>query len=460
MKVILKRIKSIEAFFLKHIIVIVGSIVSLPFILISYFNNPSHDDYCYVTFARDFGYWQSQINWYLKWSSRYTASAILSLKVIDTKGLFWYKVFPIFLMVTFFVAIFKLVQAISSQFSFRNTLNITFLIFILYIAQLPIISESFYWWAGAITYQLGSTLTIVLLICIIKLYRKKSNLYTLISSLLAFLAIGCNEITMVIIVMTLFLYLTINYKFNKKINYQLLFVFIIAVISAVIVYFAPGNFIRQEGYPQKHQLIRSLILASGQLFFSVLSWCGLIFLFSLLIYKELKNNISSIILKNKAHVLPYLMGLFLISLLSFFTSLWATGEILPPRSRNAIYLFMILGIIPLYLLIINRYSNTIAILFSNTFFYGLLSISILSIAFGKSNIQEVYKDLVRGKAYKYDLEIKERNKVLAQANEETDLKLHPIQSKPKTIFIKEIENGGSSCFAYYWKIKSVTLENK
>lgn len=52
--------------------------IPIPFVLLSFFNHPSRDDFCYANKVLEQGFWNSQINWYNNWTGRYFSTGILS----------------------------------------------------------------------------------------------------------------------------------------------------------------------------------------------------------------------------------------------------------------------------------------------------------------------------------------------------------------------------------------------
>lgn len=93
-QLILKKISTLFKF--DNFIIIIGVFSILPFVLISYFNNPNADDFCYNVMSRDLGFLQAQINWYQGWSGRYFSTAILSIQALVSNTFLLYKLFQLF----------------------------------------------------------------------------------------------------------------------------------------------------------------------------------------------------------------------------------------------------------------------------------------------------------------------------------------------------------------------------
>ena len=93
----------------EYFIIILGFLSIFPFIPISFFNNPSIDDFCFFVKTIEKGYWNSQIEWYSTWTGRYFSTAILSIYPLLTKSFLLYKIVPLILLGLFFLATYILI---------------------------------------------------------------------------------------------------------------------------------------------------------------------------------------------------------------------------------------------------------------------------------------------------------------------------------------------------------------
>ena len=182
-----------------NFIISIGILTILPFIVISFFNNPTADDFCYNCQSRDLGFWNAQLSWYNGWSGRYFSSAILSIKPLVSDSFLIYKLIPIILLISLFTSIYYLSSLLFVNLKKRDFFILTFFILTLYLIQIPSISQGFYWLAGSITYQLSNILAILLFCFLIKLIETNEIKYLIISIFFAFLVIGSNEASMLLI---------------------------------------------------------------------------------------------------------------------------------------------------------------------------------------------------------------------------------------------------------------------
>lgn len=91
---------------IKYIFLALALFITIfPFLYLSQYNHPASDDFCYSSKARYLGFIATQVDHWLTWSGRYSATAILSFFTIDIDNLFGYRIFPIILFTSFGISI-------------------------------------------------------------------------------------------------------------------------------------------------------------------------------------------------------------------------------------------------------------------------------------------------------------------------------------------------------------------
>lgn len=458
--------KSIINSFLKssNFIFFIGAFSILPFLVISVFNNPFADDFCYHNKSRDLGFWKAQSYWYNEWSGRYFASAILSLKSLISESFLVYKLIPILLICLLFIALYLLSSAVFSTYNKRDLLVITFFILSIFIAQMPSIVEGFYWLAGAVTYQLSNILTLFFLFFLIELITTKKNKFLILSTVFSFFIIGSNEISMLLLSTIVFIIFGYKSIQQRKINLQLLTIVIAIIIFSVFEITAPGNYVRSSEFPQKKQLFYSLFKSVYHLIDSLAIWLPLIFLSLLVLFDHFKNNLASINSSLfKVNPLIICITVLAIPFIGFFIGYWSMGWILPPRAINTIYLYFLLGTVYLFfvLFVTTKQHNSLFVDLSKWAKKILFFIILIQMGFSK-NIKTAYMDLIKGKAYHYNLELKNRYSLIKQSSN-SKIYVPKLINTPKTIFIDDIsydsENWVNECFNNYFKPKEIILKN-
>ncbi|MDO3693775.1 DUF6056 family protein [Wenyingzhuangia sp. chi5] len=455
-------IKSCLSFIEKYIVVMAGVFFVFPFIIISFFNNPSSDDYCFASQVKELGFWAAQKATYNGWSGRYISTAILSLNIVNENNLIWYKLFPILLLMFLLIGIYFLVKNFFKIRSFVVNVEISILIFLLYLTQMPIISEGLYWWSGAITYQVANILTLFLLRSLVVLIRNKSVCNVFLGSLVGFIVAACNETSMILLNVLFVSVLIVRTYLNKKIDYQILVVFLAILISSAIVFVAPGNSVRGSFFPNQHRFLFSSVLASLDGFRYVLRWSGLTFLISIILYLKISKSVGLEFLREKLSFSSSISLMIVVAVLfsGFFIGFWTMGKPIPARSVNSVYLFYMVG----FIYIVFKYLVDIKfnLIFSLKHTSLLLMMIVFSIMFDKKNMINVIDDLGRGTAYNYNIEVKERVLKTKHSEKNETLILRPITRRPITLLENDMKSDsdyfGNKCYANYWGLNEVIVK--
>ncbi len=446
-----------------NFIIFIGTLSILPFLLISIFNNPTADDFCYNCQSRDLGFWNAQISQYTNWTGRYFSSAILSIEPLVSGSFLIYKLIPIIILISLFVSIYHLISLLFTNLKKRDFYILTFLIMTMYLFQMPTISKGFYWLAGSITYQVSNILAIFLFCFLIKFIKTNKLLYLILSILFSVLAVGTNEVSMLfinIIVGVIFIFKSIQ---KKKIHYPILILLIFTFIFSLLVIKSPGNTIRADYYPNKEQFFYSIYKSILAVKSYLGIWLPFIILFTLLYFEYFNKNINTraSIFFNVNPVIVLILVLT-IPFIGFFTGYWSVGRIPPFRTINIIYFYFLIGLIYLTFVMFYKLKKGQ----KNFIFYSkwvkYLLFLILIIQFGqKNNIRTAYSDLLNGKAYKYDLELKNRYKNIRNSTSDT-LYVPMLVSNPETIFCGDITSDSkdwrNQCYDSYFKPKTIILK--
>ncbi|MEO8210813.1 MAG: DUF6056 family protein, partial [bacterium] len=337
----------------------------LPFLILSIYVNPCWDDYMFTSVALENGFFKAQHFWYIYWQGKFLANAIFSsINPLLFKSMVGYKIIPIVLIVSFIISSYFLIKEITSKsISNKEILIFTLVFCSLYLFKMANVALGFYWMTSSVTYQLANIFMMILFVLILKFFRednsKKKSIQRIFIIILIFAIVGLNETSMIILVVLLFLILAVNFLVNKKINWQLFLFFLTSILAFSIVYFAPGNLVREANYPEKHQLVNSL-MQSGTTLIKYISYRILdtpILLFTILFIPVSIKIISSKKFEQSFFSINpvYSIMLFLIILFcGFFTSFWAAGEGPYDRTVNVVYFLFLIAWF-LNVLIITKY---------------------------------------------------------------------------------------------------------
>jgi hypothetical protein len=449
-----KRLKS------DNFIISIGILSILPFLVISFFTNPTADDFAYNSKSRDLGFWDAQLFWYYEWSGRYLATAILSVKPLVSDSFLIYKLIPVLLLISLFISLYYLSSLLLVNLKKRDFCIFTFFILAMYLIQMPSVSQGLYWLSGSVTYQLSNILAVLLFCFLIKLIETNERKYLALSIFFTFLVVGLNEASMLLITFLIGVVFIFKYIQKKKFNFSILILLIFAVVFAVIVIKSPGNAIRASTFSNKNQFFYATYksILAGTSYLGV--WLPFIIVFSFIFFdyfgKKTDIKISKIF-----NVNPIIVCLivFIIPVIGFFTGYWSTGLNPPSRTINIIYFYFLMGLVYLTFVVFFKLKQkrNDFITYSPSVKY-LLFIMIFIQLSQENNIRTAYSDLVSGKAYNYDMELKNRYKIIRNTSKDTIL-VPMLSFKPRTIYFGDITNDSydwrNQVYDSYYKPKTI-----
>ncbi|HMQ68598.1 MAG TPA: DUF6056 family protein [Ignavibacteria bacterium] len=425
------KVKKLTAVLFENSILLFLIFAIIPFILLTYFIHPSWDDFEYTGIATQNGFFQSQYIWYVTWSGRYFSQAFLSSVNPLIYGCFaGYKILSFVMLIAFILAVYITVDKIASGcLTLKQKLICTLSFCYLFVYGLPEAGLALYWMASSVIYQLANILMVFLAYFYIGFLRgesaKKRNV--IIISLLIFAIIGCNEVSMLMTVVFFTGSFFYNSVVTKSINRNLLIFALVAVVSFIIVYMAPGNSYRLSTNPDSHQLLFSLKNSITDLIKFIiyrLYDLPLIIFTVLFISFYLKFVLNKKPWTNTVIINPfYSVGIYLISMFSgIFVSYWSLGTSTPYRTLNVIYFIFLAGWFVNIIIILN-YINIKKQLPEKPipeYVIVFLTLAIL-ISFMKetNSVKTAYKDLKNGTAVKFNSELNERYDRIRSSAEDT-----------------------------------------
>lgn len=440
----------IKDFLYNYIIVLTSLGLILPFLVLSFFNHPSQDDYCQVDIIRRIGYWEYQAWIREHWGGRFTSYALSSLVKVVENNLYVYKLFPIALFFLSFWVIYFFVNQVCRG-SRHFCLKVTFLVLLLYIIGLDDVAESFYWMSSAFTYQIGNIIAIFLAGVILIITTRKSYFYSFLGVVSSILLIGTNEVSMVLADFSLFVVVIYSFAVNKKVNYQILLILCVALIASYIVISAEGNYLRSDHYSGRHVFGKSILKSLLQAVYSLCLWSGLSILTVLIIYRESLYHNVIYKLPNKNNLKLLASCCFIITSLGFFVGFWATGETLAHRARSVVYLFFLLTFISVIFIHLCNYRNLKFFLLSRSKTFIILILGLyFSVLFSEENINDSFVDLMKGYAVRHSQEIEERRLIVVENREKKIIELPPLKAKPKTLFVSDITKDPNNYFNQWY----------
>lgn len=433
----------------------------IPYFFLSAYTNPFADDFIYGQRGEENQVIAQAIREYFNWSGRYTSNILQFLNPLAFHSFVGYKVFPIVLIILILLSHFFFIHIlVGGQLSRIEKVILTLLFVLLFLHEMPILSEGIYWYTGSVVYQLG-TVCAILYISLLGLYTQKkilinnSFVHLVLLTLLLIVSIGFNEIIMLGLVLFSTISLIVVRKNKLQNQHLFLYLFILSVICASVSFFAPGNAVRATLASNNHHLGYSLFMGLAQTARFFLKWiCSVPLLVLSYLYFYLNKKLSAeVSLFAKSFYLKPLQSigvLLLVIFIAVFPPYWATGMLGQHRTVNvACYLFLIMWFINLTVFF-NAFKNQFQIKPAMKRFYVLLmGIVILAFVFTK-NGYDVMNDIFYGKASDYNKQMTARYKQF-QTNSDT-IYFKGIKNPPKSLFLYDVAKEPN-----YWMNKAYTI---
>ena len=230
-------------------LIILNVLVLFPILFLCFYNYPSADDFSYGVALKDSSFMDIQIQRYLNWTSRYFATAVLTITPLAFNSINYFGIYSIVFIGLFIIGFLYFLKSIGvNDLKKRLLLSTSFLS--IYTLLLCSLSENFYWLVGSITYFLPSIIFIIFLGSILNILKKNELKDKLIFLGSIIILGGCSEIYLGFSFITLLLVNIFQFVKVKKTNSFLLVGFVLTIILIGFVLFSPGNKARSEFHPQ------------------------------------------------------------------------------------------------------------------------------------------------------------------------------------------------------------------
>lgn len=294
---------------------------------------PSADDYAYTNLVMGHDFWRAQLDLYLGWSSRYTATLL-----ITWFGKFYLQQYWLVPWLSLSLILFSFLFLYWTVFfQFRQEKHFFLFalsFFALYLSSsiaghgVGVINEGFFYLSGAVTYQIGAVFYFLFIGCFLWMARDRYRVLNLFfSSSFLVLAIGSNETLMALSLGTVLVLIWL-YRMHFQINF--LVIFAIALTCFLVVLFAPGNSVRLST-TEGRDIFSALGICVEKLvetyFYSLIN--PMLWLFVIFFQSILDKFVASV-----QHLLPLRYFYFCLALLVYslyFPIAWSLDSGAPDR---------------------------------------------------------------------------------------------------------------------------------
>ncbi|MEI7508181.1 MAG: DUF6056 family protein [Flavobacterium sp.] len=434
----IKKFKAIFTRSLLHnatLFIVLAILILIPFVLISVYNNPASDDFDFSYRTKIYSVLEVQIWRFNHEGGRCFSNGLLSVNPLYFNNYWLFKVIPVLVIALFVGSLHFFFSKVLERFSRSKKWAVIGLIVYLYLFQIPEICSAFYWTTGAVTYQLSISLVLFFL-GFLHLFATKKKVVDLFCSLFfLILALGCNEIVIVFLLVIGSFVLSYRYYQYRKIDGFLVFLFAGALVISVFELTAPGNHVRSMTIPIKHLVLRSIVQTFLHCIYYSLKWTPIILLSCLFFINEINDYISQ--LKSRRFFMNpvWSFGLLILSFYAcMFIGFWSINQILPNRVLNVIYFFYICMtlycVIGLVSYVEKKYAITTTL---DSRIRALLGAILVILAFSDTPTFNAYHDLLTGRASRYDKSINERFTLLKNTPQKK-ICVPALLDKPPTLY--------------------------
>ncbi len=231
----------------------------LPYLELAYYSNLKADDYMLAHTREGTAFWAMQKELYDEWSGRYMANFYhaLGYGISDPVHNYGFLIGAVLLAQfvgwsVFFGAFFGVEQAVA--------LGMLALLVCLQMAPGP--AEAFYWYCAGAVYQIPFANFLMLAGLVVRIFRQSGRLAVqkMLAGVMVFLSCGGNEILTVATVLFLAVGVVAGRALRRR-QLTLLVLLGVAVLSAGLMFRAPGNEVRMEHNEVSHNLANACMNA-------------------------------------------------------------------------------------------------------------------------------------------------------------------------------------------------------
>lgn len=336
------------------LIVIASLSVLAVFIALGQFAYPSADDFCMASGVRDEGFFTHLWQHYFEWSGRYSGNALYAAYPLIA-GLFdGYALLPALLILLLYLSLVGLLAAVFNLSLTDKAIWLVALgILCTYLLGLRHSASSLYWMAGALTYQSAHILLLLCLATIVRLRQCQRqhlncNSWFVLLVVLIVLGTGTNEINMIVLLAVMAM-LLLNVLMLRDLPLTGWFlIFTLTVVCCAVVYYSPGNSVRESTFPLRHDWQRSIEGSFEMGRWSLLVWTGNpVFITATMLTpfaaSWLYQRSEGLLKISNVQLLVLMLITFLSPIVLQFPAWWAMGGWPPPRSVDAIFFIFMTG---------------------------------------------------------------------------------------------------------------------
>jgi hypothetical protein len=437
-----------------------------PFLIMSFYNNPTTDDYWYGTYRLEDGLFYPIFDYYQQWGGRLTMALFLSFEPLRFGNNFAFKVIPILSVFIFILSLFFLLKKFTSEYLEKSqVLFVALGVSILYLSLVPSPFEAIYWYPSMATYLYGFVLIHLNTSLFLRFDDLSKNWGIFIILNLISIAIVCtSELVGLVWMGFQLIILTYDFLFKRCVfRFNRLLLFVGTGLGFLILFTAPGLANRLSVFPHSRDfqfaLLKGLLLA-GQNIFKALSINTILFIVLIYIIKKERRAVLNRDLCKK-QICFFTFCLVIGTFLIMAVLVWSNGlKYLPMRVINLLIYYQL----PLILIIIYKLLDLICVQIEIQKFLlrSNLKNSILIVLFGSLllsyNSNNAIQDLFSGRAAEFNDLRGSNYKKLSESKAEI-VQIDCLNVYPDTFYSYNHQlNEANEHFYKYFNIKEISCK--
>ena len=320
---------------------------------VSAYVHPYLDDFAYAVAGQRSALLDRWLHEYQHWNGRWVSNLLVLRGPLAgglEQGLALYRLVPVLLMLLTATGAMLLVRSFMDRSTSSGVPWLAALLFLaVYLHLMPHAGEGFYWYTGAISYQLPSALLLVHAAVLLSQWRQGPSVKgTLLMVLLMAWMAGSTEVHMVLLVLLQAGVLVLRKRAVGHVEAVWWVMFGWAVALALVMILAPGNAVRGAMFPARHDVLLTLSHAVLQTARFTLLWVvsPALLLVSWLFLRHRWHQRAEGSLASALGVGPWvaLVLPFLVVFITMLLPYWSTGMLGQHRTVNV----ALLAFLPLW----------------------------------------------------------------------------------------------------------------
>jgi hypothetical protein len=391
-----------------------------PFLLISFFNHPSLDDFWNANTIAEHGRFGGFLFSIHHFSGRFTSLFLMSLlNTLPRYSIWIFQLFPVVVCAGLFFSCHYFLKTLFSKLKPLQAVLASLLFLIVHILNMRVLYEGLYWMSASVTYQLCIILYLLLLATVYSYYQKPGRIKFITVVLLSALIVGTYEFVIPFVLISFFSLYYYQKQKNKTWNHTIIYAAgIVIIATALLAFFMSGNKARMNIVSNAAFLDVLWVAIKSFVYYSFI-WLVqpfniFLLVLSLVFINSKQYFFNSTFLKKHSYSKFFIatFGLYFIVVLCLYIPQLMLGYLRPyPRVTSLVFLvflcFLCLNICKFYFEfeVVQRFAENISRL--KNLKTGLW-IGLFISGFCSANFMHVTKDLMNGTAYHFSIEENQR----------------------------------------------------